>query len=98
SFSRDWSSDVCSSDLEPERVLPAFTFDRLSRTLEVATAFAAPYLERFVGDAERAADGAELVVRVLLSYALNPTATISLTDEAAEIGRASCRERVAHSV
>lgn len=68
---------------EPERVLPAFTFDRLSRTLEVATAFAAPYLERFVGDAERAADGAELVVRVLLSYALNPTATISLTDEAA---------------
>lgn len=67
---------------EPDRVLPAFTFDRLERTLAVATAFAAPHLERFVGDPERAADGAELLVRVLLSYALNPAATISLTDDA----------------
>lgn len=66
---------------EPERVLPAFTFDRLARTLEVATAFTAPYLEPFVGDPRRAADGAELLVRVLLSYALNPTATISLAHE-----------------
>lgn len=67
---------------EPERVLPAFAFERLARTLEVATAFAAPHLERFVGDPDLAANGAELVVRVLLSYALNPTATITLTDDA----------------
>jgi AcrR family transcriptional regulator len=68
---------------EPERVLPAFTFDRLARTLEVATAFAAPHLERFLGDPGRAADGAELVVRVLLSYAVNPTGAVLLTDIAA---------------
>ena len=71
---------------EPERVLPAFTFDRLARTLEVATAFAAPHLERFVGDPSRAADGAELLVRVLLSYATNPSAALALTD-AAEVAR-----------
>jgi AcrR family transcriptional regulator len=67
---------------EPERVLPAFTFDRLARTLEVATAFAAPHLERFLGDRERAADGAELLVRLLLSYATNPSSAVRLTDEA----------------
>lgn len=67
---------------EPERVLPAFTFDRLARTLEVATAFAAPHLERFLGHRERAADGAELLVRVLLSYATNPSSAVRLTDEA----------------
>lgn len=68
---------------EPERVLPAFTFDRLARTLEVATAFAAPHLERFLGDAGRAADGAELLVRVLLSYAVNPSGELTLTDAVA---------------
>jgi AcrR family transcriptional regulator len=67
---------------EPERVLPAFTFDRLARTLEVATAFAAPHLERFLADPDRAADGAELLVRVLLSYAMNPSTAVTLTDEA----------------
>lgn len=71
---------------EPERILPAFTFDRLARTLEVATAFAAPHLDRFVGDRQRAADGAELLVRVLLSYAVNPASTLVLTDEA-EVAR-----------
>ena len=71
---------------EPERVLPAFTFDRLARTLEVATAFAAPHLERFLGDPARAADGAELLVRVLLSYATNPSPAVRLTD-ADEVAR-----------
>ena len=66
---------------EPERVLPAFTFDRLERTLAVATAFAAPYLGRFVAPAAAAAD-AEWVVRILLSYAINPSPTLNLTDEA----------------
>jgi AcrR family transcriptional regulator len=66
---------------EPERVLPAFTFDRLERTLAVATAFAAPHLARFIADRDAAAD-AEWVVRILLSYALNPSPTLSLTDDA----------------
>ena len=66
---------------EPERVLPAFTFDRLERTLAVATAFTAPHLRRFVADDATAATGAEWVVRILLSYALNPSPTLPLTDE-----------------
>jgi AcrR family transcriptional regulator len=67
---------------EPERVLPAFTFDRLERTLAIATGFATPHLRRFIADDESAAAGAEWVVRILLSYALNPSPTLSLTDEA----------------
>lgn len=66
---------------EPERLLPAFTFDRLARTLEVATSFAQPHLQRFVPDAAAAADGAEWVVRILLSYATNRSGALSLTDE-----------------
>lgn len=67
---------------EPERVLPAFTFDRLERTLAVATAFTAPHLRRFVATDAAAAAHAEWLVRILLSYALNPSPTLSLTDEA----------------
>lgn len=67
---------------EPERVLPAFTFDRLERTLAIATGFATPHLRRFIADADAAAAGAEWVVRILLSYALNPSPTLSLTDDA----------------
>jgi AcrR family transcriptional regulator len=66
---------------EPERVLPAFTFDRLERTLAVATAFAAPYLGRFVAPDAAAAD-AEWIVRILLSYAINPSPMLDLTDDA----------------
>jgi len=65
---------------EPERVLPEFTFDRLERTLAIATAFTAPHLLRFVDDPETAASGAELLVRILLSYALNPSPGLVLTD------------------
>jgi AcrR family transcriptional regulator len=66
---------------EPERVLPAFTFDRLERTLAVATAFTAPHLRRFIGDDATVADRAEWLVRILLSYAMNPTPALDLTDE-----------------
>lgn len=70
-------------DHEPERILPEFTFDRLARTLAVATAFTAPHLRRFVLDDERAAAHAEWVVRVLLSYAIDPSPALPLTDPAA---------------
>ncbi len=63
---------------EPERVLPAFSFDRLSRTLAVASGFVAPYLERF-----GAAGHAEWVVRNFFSYALNPSPSLPLTDDVA---------------
>lgn len=68
---------------EPERILPAFTFDRLERTLGVATAFAAPHLRRFVPDPDAAATHAEWLVRILLSYAMHPSPALSLTDDAA---------------
>ncbi len=67
---------------EPERVLPAFTFDRLERTLAIATAFTAPQLARFIADEATAADRAEWLVRILLSYAMNPTPALDLTDDA----------------
>ena len=66
---------------EPERVLPAFTFDRLERTLATATAFTAPHLLRFLDDPGRAASSSEWVVRILLSYALHPSPALVLTDE-----------------
>jgi AcrR family transcriptional regulator len=66
---------------EPERVLPAFAFHRLDRALGIATAFTAPHLRRFVPDDDTAARQAEWIVRILLSYAVNPSPTLDLTDD-----------------
>ena len=68
---------------EPERVLPAFAFHRLERSLVVATAFTAPHLRRFVADDDAAATDAEWIVRILLSYAIDPAPAVDLTDEPA---------------
>ena len=65
---------------EPERVLPAFAFHRLDRSLALATSHTVPHLARFVADAERAEAGAEWIVRLLLSYALDPSPSLDLTD------------------
>jgi AcrR family transcriptional regulator len=67
---------------EPERVLPAFAFHRLDRALAVATAFTAPHLRRVAPDDDTAARQAEWIVRILLSYAVNPSPTLDLTDDA----------------
>lgn len=67
---------------EPERVLPGFAAGRLDGGLAVATAFVAGHLDRFVPDATHAAECAELVVRLLLSYAIDPSPTVDLTDPA----------------
>jgi hypothetical protein len=69
-------------DHEPERVLPTFATGRLDGGLAVATAFVAGHLDRFVPDATHAAEGAELVVRLLLSYAIDPSPMVDLTDPA----------------
>lgn len=66
---------------EPERVQPALAFHRLDRALAVATDFIAPHLQRFVADASEAAVHAEWLVRLLVSYAINPSPTVDLTDE-----------------
>ena len=67
---------------EPERVLPAFAFHRMDGALAIATAATAPHLRRFVADDEAAAAGAEWVVRLVLSYAIDPAPSLDLTDEA----------------
>jgi AcrR family transcriptional regulator len=67
---------------EPECVLPAFAFHRLDGALAVATAATAPHLRRFVADDEAAEAGAEWIVRLVLSYAIEPAATLDLSDEA----------------
>lgn len=67
---------------EPERVLPAFAFHRLDRALAIATSFTAPHLRRFVADDDAAAADAEWLVRMVLSYLMNPSPTLDLTDEA----------------
>jgi len=66
---------------EPDVVLPFMSFDRLDLFLRHAAAFTALYLAPFLpsGDAPRAA---EWVVRVVLSYALNPSDHIEPTVEA----------------
>ena len=48
----------------------------------MAAGFTAPHLRRFVADDEAAAAGAEWLVRLLLSYAINPTSALDLTHEA----------------
>ncbi len=67
---------------EPERILPAFAFHRMDGALAVATAATAPHLRRFVADDEAAASGAEWIVRLVLSYAVEPAPSLDLTDEA----------------
>ena len=56
---------------EPELILPHFAFHRLDRVLSATAAACVPYLERFL-DPERAAATADWVVRLVLSYSLNP--------------------------
>jgi AcrR family transcriptional regulator len=63
---------------EPERVIPAY--GHLQGGLAIATGFLSPHLGRFVPDPRLATDGAELVVRLLLSYATDPSPAVDLTD------------------
>ena len=68
-------------DHEPDVVLPLITFERLDALLRQAAAFAAPYLAPHVGDGD-AMRAAEWVVRIVVSYALNPSDHIDPTTEA----------------
>ncbi len=65
---------------EPERLLPASALHRPDHTLAIAAAFVSPHLRRFVADDAVAEAHAEWVVRMVLSYALNPSPTLELTD------------------
>ena len=66
---------------EPDVVLPFMSFERLDLFFREAARYATPHLAQFVpvADAPRAA---EWVVRVILSYTLNPSDAIDPTVEA----------------
>ena len=66
---------------EPDVVLGRVAFSRLDGVLPLATAFCEPYLRRYV-EPDLVADGAELVVRIALTYSLDPSVSTDLTDEA----------------
>lgn len=75
---------------ERDRVLPPFATQHLGDALAVATAFVTPHLARFMRDPADAAEGAEYVSRLLLSYALDPSPTLDLTDPSS-VRRFVCR-------
>ena len=65
---------------EPEVVLPRISFHEADHVLRRVSAFAAPYIERWVDvDPHRAA---EWVARIVLSYVCSPSPTVDMTDEA----------------
>jgi AcrR family transcriptional regulator len=66
-------------DHEPEHILPLFAFTNLDRILANVRAFAAPYLEPWLGD--DAAHCAEWVARIVLSYTCAPSPAYDLADE-----------------
>jgi AcrR family transcriptional regulator len=67
---------------EPDTVLPHFAFHNLERVLRLAAAIAEPHLARFL-PAQDVPRAAEWVTRVILSYVLNPSDDVDLTDEVA---------------
>lgn len=58
---------------DPALLLPQLAFDRLEGVLTAATAFATPYLEPHLGTHAAGISGAEHLVRIVLSYTLQPS-------------------------
>src|SRR5690606_39371279 len=83
-FSRDWSSDVCSSDL-PFGQVPRFYASPLITDVAQAKSAAASLLKRSLGLPYSVSFG------TIVNPALEPLDPIRITYP--EIGRASCRER-----
>lgn len=77
-------------ELEPGLVLPRFAFHRLDQILAQVNAAVGPYLTVYVGD--RAPAVAEHLVRIVLTYAINPAGSVDPTDTA------SIRRLVRHHV
>lgn len=64
---------------EPEVVLGHLAFDESDRLLATASRFTAPFLARWMSPLE-AGRVAEWATRIVLSYAIAPSATMDLTD------------------
>jgi AcrR family transcriptional regulator len=65
---------------EPEMIIPRLGFTEAEAVLGCASAVAAPYLARWLADAD-ALRAAEWVVRLVLSYSMLPNPEVDLTDE-----------------
>ena len=65
---------------EPDVILPWVSFHHIDVVHGIATDVAGPHLRPFVADDEAAARAAELLVRTVLSYVLNPSPGHHLTD------------------
>ena len=65
---------------EPGVILPRLAFARADEVLHHASAFAAPYLERWL-PADEARRAAEFATRLTLSYSICPSPEVDLTDE-----------------
>lgn len=66
---------------EPEAVVSRLAFGEMERVLRMATAFATPWVARYL-PAEQASRVAEWAARILLSYASCPSEGVNLGDEA----------------
>lgn len=66
---------------EPEAVLPRLAFSEMDQVLHTCSAFAQPYLQRWIDDADEALRAAEWVVRLVVSYSMTPAPGVSLEDE-----------------
>ena len=62
-------------------VLPFLAFSHLDLLLARVRAFGGPLLLRFLGSDDEAADAAEWVARIVLSYLCSPAAGVDLTDD-----------------
>ena len=65
---------------EPEAIVPRLAFGEMDRVLRLATAFATPWLARYLPE-EQASRAAEWVTRLMLSYASCPAEGIDIADE-----------------
>ena len=66
---------------EPEAVVPRLAFSEMDRVLRIATAFATPWLARYLPE-EQATRVAEWSTRLMLSYASCPADGVDIGDEA----------------
>ncbi|MDQ1374041.1 MAG: hypothetical protein QOJ09_1379 [Actinomycetota bacterium] len=65
---------------EPETVLPHIAFNAMDTVLQAVSAFAAPYLSRYI-PAEDAPRAAEWVGRIVISYVSCPADGVDLANE-----------------
>src|SRR5690606_39801935 len=92
-FSRDWSSDVCSSDLEVISTPKVLTADKQKAT--VASGSQIPYQSAEGGGVNAVSTTA--FIDATLSLDVTPSITPDGKVQM-EIGRASCRQRVEEGV